>query len=101
EREVEEFLRKHPESQSHVDLLSRALVPLAADRTDAEPPPALRVRTLARVAEYRCSAPLRLPAAPPIRSYAPRRSWWRRADVLVAASILILVVPFIPPGIFY
>jgi hypothetical protein len=101
EREVEIYLQSHPEAQTRLDLLRKAFEPLEADRDLPEPPRGLRVRTLARIAEYRCSAPIRMPQAPAIRSFAPRRSWWTRADVLVAASILLLVLPFIPPGIVY
>jgi hypothetical protein len=38
-------------------------------------------------------------AAPSIRLRGPVRSWWRRADVLVAASVLLLLLPLVPPGL--
>jgi len=77
------------------------LQPLPADREAPAPPSGLRIRTLARVAEYRCRDLARVPMAPPIRSHAPARSWWRRADVLVAAALLLVVLPLIPPGLNY
>jgi hypothetical protein len=101
EREVEAYLQSHPEAQRQLELLSRGLAPLAADRGNPESPPTLRVRTLARVAEYRCAAVVYLPQAPPVRSRTSGRSWWARADILVAACVLLLVLPFIPPGIVY
>jgi hypothetical protein len=101
EQQVGQYLRSHPEAQARLELLRKALTLLEADREEPEPPRGLCVRTLARVAEYRCAAPLRLPQAPVIRSYAARRAWWSRADVLVAASILLLVIPFVPPAINY
>jgi hypothetical protein len=99
EREVEAHLRGQPESNKKLELLLQALQPLAADREAPMPPPGLRIRTLARVAEYRCRDLPRAPIAPPIRSRAPVRSWWRRSDVLVAASLLLLVLPLLPPTV--
>jgi hypothetical protein len=99
EREVEAYLRAQPEAAKNLELLRQALEPLAADRDSPVPPPELRMRTLAWVAEYRCRDLPRVLAAPPIRSRAPVRSWWRRADVLVAASVLLLLLPLIPPGL--
>jgi prepilin-type processing-associated H-X9-DG protein len=87
-RQVETYLRDHPEARQRLDLLRRALGPLAADREDVEPPPGLALRTLARVAEYRCRELPRAPRVAPGRAAAPR-TWWRRADVAVAASILV------------
>jgi hypothetical protein len=99
EHRTEEYLQSHPEAQVQVDLLRQAMEPLEADREDPAPPPTLRVRTLARLAEYRNSEPLHLPPAPAVRDDSPRRSWWSRADLMVAASILLLALPFVPPGI--
>jgi prepilin-type processing-associated H-X9-DG protein len=113
-REVEEYLRSHPEARRQVDLLRQALRPLAADADPAEPPPGLAVRTLGRVAEYCCrdvaqppvlgprhraeaaSTPAagyealpRSPTLPLRRAPAGPSRWWRRADVLVAASLFL------------
>lgn len=96
-REVEAYLQAHPEARQELAQLRQALEPLAADQ-EAPPPPAfLTERTLAKVAEAMCAQepPLsELPKAPPIppRSLSGGRTWWRRADMLVAASLLITAV---------
>jgi hypothetical protein len=99
QREVESYVRAQPEVARKLELLRQALQPLTADREMPEPPDGLRMRTLARVAEYRCRDLPRAPVAPPIRLRAPARSWWRRADVLVAATLLLVLLPLIPPGL--
>jgi hypothetical protein len=98
--EVESHLRAHPEMQERLDLLRQALAPLEAGEGELEPPTDLRIKTLARVAEYRTRELLsyRVPAPPP-HPPAPPRSWWRRADVLIAASILIFASSLILPGL--
>jgi hypothetical protein len=126
EREVEAHVRAHPELQARLERLRAALAPLEADREPPAPPPGLVFRTLGRVAEMHAhdlanradkpdeeeaasgfretvpgpSAWESLPAAPPIvpmqRDLAPR-SWWRRADVLVAAGLLIAVLTLAIP----
>ena len=90
-REVEKHLRQNPEAQGRLELLQDMMEPLAADRENEEPPTGLRIQTLARVAEYRCrpKPPSPILAAP--RPWVPARSWWRRTDVLVAASLLLCV----------
>jgi prepilin-type processing-associated H-X9-DG protein len=90
-REVERLLRKNPEAHRRLNSWRDMIEPLAADKEPEEPPDGLWVRTLARVAEYRCQpkAASRVLAAP--RPWVPARTWWRRADVLVAASLLVCV----------
>jgi prepilin-type processing-associated H-X9-DG protein len=100
QRRVEDYLRDHPEGRRQVELLRQALEPLAADREEIEPPPGLAVRTLACVAEYCCRDLPRVPAALR-RPEAPPPRWWRRADVLVAACLLLSVGLLIPPVIGY
>jgi hypothetical protein len=95
EREVEAYLRSDPDGPRKLSLLREAILPLQADRDEPEPPPGLRMRTLARVAEERCRQRPFLRPAPPVRSTVIGRSWWRRADVLVAASLLFLIVPLL------
>src|SRR5262249_41535712 len=100
-RQVETQLRTDPAARQKLQRLRQVLEPLAIDLQPAEPPGGLWVRTLARVAEHQCH---RLPAAPTIplsRSPAAARSWWRRADVLVAASLLLCLTVLLPPGINY
>jgi hypothetical protein len=99
QREVETYVRAQPEAAKKLELLRQALQPLAADLEAPVPPPGLRLRTLARIAEYRCRDLPCVPQAPPIRSHSPVRSWWRRADVLVAATLLLVLLPLIPPGL--
>src|SRR5207253_4452187 len=85
EQKVENYLRTSPGAQTKLELLRQALEPLEADKEEIELPADLRIRTLQRVAESRCARVLRVPPAPPFLPAAPA-SWWRRADVLVAAS---------------
>ncbi len=86
-REVEVYLRTHPEAAGRLDILRRALVPLASDTAAPEPPAGLYLKTLARVAEVRARP---LPKAPPP---SPRSagSWRgpRRADLLAAALLIV------------
>jgi prepilin-type processing-associated H-X9-DG protein len=95
QREVETYLAAHPEARQKLALLEQALAPLASDRAVVEtPPPLLAERTLALVAEHICAPEKPLPMAPPVprQSLSGGRSWWRRADVMVAASLLITAV---------
>jgi hypothetical protein len=64
--------------------------PLAADKEMGQPPAGLAVRTIARVAEYSCLNLSRAPIAG--CRPAPTRSWWRRADLVVAASLLLMAL---------
>ena len=54
QREVEAYLREHPDGRDRLEHLRRALEPLEADREPAEPRPGLVVRTIGLVAEYQC-----------------------------------------------
>jgi prepilin-type processing-associated H-X9-DG protein len=88
-RQVEARIEADAETRRQVELLRQALAPLAADQ-EIEPPPHLAARTVARVAEHVCHE---LPHAPaPGRAETLGRPWWRRADVLVAASLLGIFV---------
>lgn len=86
---VEHYLRDNTEAQRRLELLRRALEPLAADRDDPPPPAGLVFRTLGRVAEHSCR---KLPQAPVFAGrVGHQRSWWRRADVLIAAVLLLAI----------
>lgn len=102
-REVEAHLQADPEARQRLARLRQALAPLAADADAPLPPPHLTERTLAKVAEHICaqdrteatSTPKsELPQAPPVsrQTIAGSRSWYRRADWMVAASLLITAV---------
>ncbi len=95
QRQVDEYLRTYPEAQGELEQLRQALVPLEWDREDPELPVDLRMRTLARVAEHRCREKRRLRPAPPVTRTGFFPTWWRRADVLVAASLLFLCAPML------
>jgi prepilin-type processing-associated H-X9-DG protein len=90
-REIEAYLANSDRAQQRLELLRRALEPLAADQEAPVPSPDLYYRTLARVAEYACLRDL--PHAPVLSRvqvhYRPR---WRRAEVLVAASIFLVAL---------
>ncbi len=100
-REVEAYLDKDPGARHQLETLRRALQPLAADKEEFEPPPQLALRTLARVAEYRCRPLPPAPAPSPARVIGMGARWWRRADVLVAASLMIVVGGVGVPGVMH
>jgi hypothetical protein len=86
---VEGYLRTHPEARRKLDRLRRIVAPLELDRAAPEPPSHLVAATLTRVAEKRSP----LPPAPRVpRSQLLGRDWWRRADVLAAAAVLLIAV---------
>src|SRR6516162_22495 len=59
--ETEKYLSRNSDARLRLEKLRQALEPLEADNQADEPPPDLWIRTLARVAEYRCN---HLPFAP-------------------------------------
>src|SRR4051794_37136109 len=99
QRQVETYLHKEPGARQKLDTLRRAVEPLAADKEPAEPPAGLAFRTLARVAEYRCRPLPQAPEPTPTQIGPPARRWWRRADVLVAACLLVVVGGVGLPGL--
>jgi hypothetical protein len=101
EAAVEAHLRADPEARARLDALERALAQLAADAEAPEPPPGLALGALARVAELRCRE---LPPAPPPSRHQllpGGRRWGRRADLAVAAVLLVLVGGLSLPGLVH
>jgi hypothetical protein len=99
--QVEASLQTSPELRGRLKLLERALAPLAADADTPEPPPGLVLGTLAHIAEHQCrKLP---PAPPPPRSQLETagRPWLRRADVLVAALLLVVFGGICSSGIVH
>jgi hypothetical protein len=91
QRDIEERVQHEPELRDRLAALRRTLAPLAVDAEAPEPSPRLVLDTLARVAEEHCRQP-----APPPRlvlpsEAAPARRWFRRADLVAAAVVLLLV----------
>lgn len=85
---VEADLKTDPEMRQCLEQMRLALEPLACDKDEPAPPDDLVPRTIARIAEFSCRE---LPRAPVSLSRAvSERTWWRRADVLVAASLLLV-----------
>ncbi len=90
-REVEAYLRTDPEARTRLEFLEQGVAPLATDTEVDAPPRDLVLNTLARIAEHKSRS---LPAAPrlsPQQVEAPMRRWSRRADVFVAALLLVIV----------
>jgi prepilin-type processing-associated H-X9-DG protein len=100
-REVEFLLATRPELRQRLELFRHSLEPLESDREGPDPPPGLAIRALARVAEYCCRELPRAPTISAARTPAPGRHWWRRADVLVAATLLLTVGILVPPVLNY
>jgi hypothetical protein len=90
-REVSAHLEAHPEARARLELLRRALSPLALDRDEPPLPPGLLIATLGRVAEHRCRRLPDAPAPSPRQVGARGRRWPRRVDLAAAAVLLVLV----------
>ncbi|MSU80626.1 MAG: hypothetical protein EXS16_21375 [Gemmataceae bacterium] len=98
-RNVERLLNESAAFRDRLAAIQRAIEPLAADRENAPTPNRLVERTLAKVAEVICrpTAPTPLadlPMAPPVSptTIGGQRSWWRRADIVIAACLLATAV---------
>src|SRR5262245_27702725 len=86
-RRVEGWIRSDPTATDQLGRLRRALEPLACDRDDPEPPAELVDATIDLVERTR---PRSFPFAPRPSTPTGFWSWVLRADVLVAA-VLVLV----------
>src|SRR5262245_7545761 len=104
-RAVDQHLESHPEARQQLVGLRRLLRPLAEENAvEYEPSPDMFFKTLRIVAVQRgrehakqvapSSRTLRVVPPPPSRAVR-----WRRADVLVAACIAMVVVLLIPPAV--
>jgi prepilin-type processing-associated H-X9-DG protein len=88
-RRTEEYLRDNADARRKLELLRASLAPLAADRTQPEPPAGLVERTMARISGVLVRPRIRIPVAVGEPAYAPSR--WRRVDALVACCILVVL----------
>jgi hypothetical protein len=122
-RQVEGALRDDSNARRRLEHLRRILQPLEADRACPEVPRDLVARTIGRVAECACRGasdhvrtpePAPAPAVPAMPAAqllcdlsarsdraASRPPSWRRADLLVAACLSILVGGILTAGIAY
>ena len=93
QRALEEQLLHDVTLRDQLESLRKTMAPLSLDADLPEPPSSLVLTTLARVAEEHCRRPRPIPAPRPVPSSdgTVGRRWFRRADVLVAAVLLILV----------
>ena len=89
-REVEDRLRDDPAMGDRLIALKKELAPLSFDGESPLPPSGLALDTLARLAEVNARRPVLRPAPPPRHETAGRR-WFRCADVIAAAALLVLV----------
>jgi hypothetical protein len=92
---VEAELQSNPDARARLARVQAVLAPLAEDAADPAPPAGLVLNTLARVAEHRCAH--RVPVRPVSHPLAPPRFSWGRADVLVAACMLVVLVGLTAP----
>jgi hypothetical protein len=98
---VEAHLEAHPEARAKLELLERALAPLAADAEEPEVRPGLAMSTLALIAEHKCRP---LPPAPrPTRGQLAPAGWprVRRADVAAAAAVLLVAAGITLPAVLF
>jgi prepilin-type processing-associated H-X9-DG protein len=103
-RAIDEHLENNPKARRDLVALRRLLQPLADEaQVEIEPAGDLHFRTLRAVAglrgreQTRQSIVARGLRAAPLDAY--RRLRWRRADVLVAACIALVVLILVPPAI--
>ncbi len=89
-RAVEDHLAASPEARQRLERVRAVLAPLAADKEDPQPPADLVYRTLGRVAQQ-CTRELPRAPTPTRRSFGTMLSGWRRADVVVAACLVVVV----------
>jgi prepilin-type processing-associated H-X9-DG protein len=98
-RKVQAYLEADLAARERLAALRQALEPLSADLGDPEPPPRLASRTLARVTGLSCGD---LPRAPQTGGAAAGATFpvWRRADVLVAACLMLTALGLLAHWLF-
>jgi hypothetical protein len=89
---VEAHLSRDPQLKRELELLSRSLLPLVADKGHYDAPPGLAHRTCEFVAMQS-----RISVAPAAPGHA--RSQWRMADMLVAAGIFLAATMLFFPAL--
>jgi hypothetical protein len=99
ERQVEQYILDYPQARPQLEKVKRTLELLAADKEIDPPTPQMRYQTFARVAEYRCRTLPQAPAPTPAQR-STGRAWWRRADVIVAACLLVVLAGVGAPLIY-
>ena len=99
QRQVEAYLAAHPEAGARLELLRRALEPLAADRDPGDPPSDLTERTLRFIAEAATRDLPQAPTAAVKRGFGSQGSPWRRADILMVAVVLLCVLSLAIPWV--
>lgn len=99
-RRLETSLEQSPELRAKRDLLRRCLAPLAEDADNAEPPKGLALAALARVAEHRCALP-KAPVPSKAEVAGPSRRWFGWAELVVAASVLLLMGGLALPALMH
>jgi hypothetical protein len=94
QEQVEVRLSRDPQLQRELDILTRSLLPLAADKDHFHPPAGLALRTCQLVA-YEAGR-VSLPMAPPA---APAVGRWSFADMAVAAGIFVAAALLFFPAV--
>ena len=106
-REVDVLLDADLDLRDQLELLRERLAPLDLVKQPEAPPLGLAMQTLAFVAEHVSRDPVEKPAEAPVTTVArpcralADRPWWRRLDVLVAASLLLMVAGTVPPTLLH
>jgi hypothetical protein len=88
-----------PALRARLEVLRNMLAPLALDDESPEPPRGLAASTLSRIAEYRSRSLPQAPVVTPYQRDTRNRRSFRRADAVVAALLLILIVPLVITGV--
>lgn len=83
----EDHLKRNPHLAAGVAAAFRTVALLGASAPEADPPPGLRARLLARVAQLADS-----PSAPVQRDTPSRFAWWQWIPALAAVAMVVLLI---------